>query len=145
MRVSTDNSEFRALCDYTSHIPMELAPSPCVYHETHPHLLQMLNTGPSRSMKTDFCRVTSLTSLRNTQTIFLSPERNQFSMFSGGYELRFGHWNTVCTLFLRARADLMQISANVKATSTNNIPKCKKWDGFGINCLHFSTRNWTKS
>lgn len=49
------------------------------------------------------------------------------------------------SLFPRARAHLMQISANVKARSTNNIKKCRTSDVFGINCLHFSTPSWTKS
>jgi hypothetical protein len=34
---------------------------------------------------------------------------------------------------------LMQI------TTTNNIKICRQSDRFGVNCLHFSTPNWTKS
>lgn len=61
---------------------------------TPPHLLQMLNVGHSKRIKVAFCCMTSLTSQRITQMIFLSPKRYQVPMCFGGYGLRPGYWDT---------------------------------------------------
>lgn len=72
------------------------------------------------------CCVISLKSLRNTKMSFPSPKRSQFSPFFGDYELSLGHWSTVYTLFSRTGTYVMQMSANVKAKSTNNIKKMQE-------------------
>ena len=75
IRASPDPSDFRALCLYTSHIPIKLAQSTCICPKILTYLLQMFNIRPSKRMNMAFCCVTSLTSLGNMQTIFLSPRR----------------------------------------------------------------------